>query len=127
MDAANNGEYERARKVVKSKGRPKASDYADDMQDLLNSAITHYKVDLFCFDPYPDRAHELAWAKTSWSTANRVCDLKIAHNSELIKMVSSLTMWFRLYSYSTQITCCGSHLCGETSCCQHVRLQGTHQ
>jgi len=90
MDADNNGEYERARKVVKSKGRPKASDYADDVQDILDSAITHYKVDLLRFDPYPGRTDELAWAKTSWGTANKVCDLKIAHNGELIKMVSSL-------------------------------------
>ena len=113
MNADNNGEYERARKVVKSKGRPKASDYADDVQDVLDSAITHYKVDLLRFDPYPDRTHEVAWAKTSWGTANRVCDLKIAHNGELIKMVSSLTTQFRLRSYSTQITCRGSHLRGE--------------
>ncbi|KIM76446.1 hypothetical protein PILCRDRAFT_76428 [Piloderma croceum F 1598] len=97
MDADNNGKYERARKVVKSKGRPKASDYADDVQDILDSAITHYKVDLLRFDPYPDRTHELAWAKTSWGTPNKVCNLKIAHNGKLIKM----------------ITCRGSHLRGE--------------
>lgn len=113
MGADNNGEYERARKVVKSKGRPKASDYADDVQDILDSATTHYKVDLLRFDPYPDRTHELAWAKTSWGTANKVCDLKIAHNGELVKMVSSLTTWFILCSYSIQITCRGSHLRGE--------------
>jgi len=34
MDPDNNGKYERARNVVKSKGRPKASDYADDVQDI---------------------------------------------------------------------------------------------
>ncbi|KIM82082.1 hypothetical protein PILCRDRAFT_8323 [Piloderma croceum F 1598] len=97
MGADDDGEYKKARKIVKSKGRPKASDYADDVQDVLDSAITHYKVDLLRFDPYPDRTHELAWAKTSWGTANRVCDLKIAHNGELVKM----------------ITCRGSHLRGE--------------
>jgi hypothetical protein len=113
MGADDDGEYKKARKIVKSKGRPKASDYADDVQDVLDSAITHYKADLLRFDPYPDRTHELAWAKTSWGTANRVCDLKIAHNGELVKMVSSLTTQFGLYSYSTQITCRGSHLCGE--------------
>jgi hypothetical protein len=75
--------------------------------------ITHYKVDLLCFGPYPDCTHELAWAKTSWGTANKVCNLKIAHNSELIKMVSSLTTWFILCSYSVQITCHGSHLYAE--------------
>ena len=113
MNADNNNEYERARKVVKSKGRPKASDYMDDVQDVLNSAITHYKVDLLHFDPYLDCTHKLAWAKTSWGMFNKVCDLKIAHNSELVKMVSSLKAWFGLRSYSTQITCRGSHLRGE--------------
>lgn len=113
MNADNSDEYKRARKVVKSKGRLKASDYVDDIQDVLNTIITYYKVNLLHFGPYPDCTHELAWAKMSWDTANRVCDLKIAHNSELIKMVSSLTTLFCLHSYSTQITCHGSHLCGE--------------
>jgi hypothetical protein len=113
IGADDDAEYKRARKIVKSKGRPKASDYADDVQDVLDSAITHYKVDLLRFDPYPDRTHELAWAKASWGSANSVCDLKIAHNGELVKMASSLTTWFRLCSYSTQITCRGSHLRGE--------------
>jgi hypothetical protein len=110
---ADNDKYERARKIAKSRGRPKAGDYADDVQEVLDSAITHYKVDLLRLDPYPDRTHELAWSKTSWGTANKVCGLKIAHNGELIKMVSLLVMLFRLCSYCTQITCRGSHLRGE--------------
>ena len=109
----NNDKYERAEKIAKSKGRPKASDYADDVQEVLDSAIAHYKVDLLCLNPYPDRTHELAWSKTSWSAANEVCNLKIAHNGELIKMVSLFAKLFRLCSYSTQITCRGSHLRGE--------------
>src|ERR1700736_3962945 len=99
MGANDRGEYKRARKIIKSKGRPKASDYADDVQDVLDSAITHYKVDLLRFDPYPDRSQELAWAKTSWGTANRVCDVKIAHNGKLIKMASSSMAQFGLCSY----------------------------
>ncbi|KAI0266652.1 hypothetical protein BGY98DRAFT_912890 [Russula aff. rugulosa BPL654] len=87
----------RARKLVKSKGRPKASDYADDVRDVLDNAIMHFKVDLLRVNPYPDRTHELEWAKVGWAAANMMCDLKIAHNSELIKM----------------ITCRGSHLRGE--------------
>src|SRR3984893_16620390 len=90
----DNDKYERAKKITKSKGRPKASDYADDVQEVLDSAIAHYKVDLLRFDPYPDRTHELAWSKTSWSVANEVCNLKIAHNGELIKMVSLFAKLF---------------------------------
>ena len=109
----DNDKYERAKKIAKSKGRPKASDYADDVQEVLDSVIAHYKVDLLRFDSYLDRTHELAWSKTSLSVANKVCDLKIAHNGKLIKMVSLFAKLFRLCSYSTQITCCGSYLCGE--------------
>ena len=75
-DADNDNKYERARKITKSKVRPKASDYADDVQEVIDSAIAHYKVDLLCLDPYPDCTHKLAWSKTSWHTANKVCNLK---------------------------------------------------
>jgi hypothetical protein len=73
---------------VRSSGRPKASDYAQEVQDVLNTGITYFKVDLLRFDPYPERVDELKWAKASWSMANTDCDLRIAHNTELIKMVS---------------------------------------
>jgi len=112
-DADNDNKYERARKIAKSKGRTKASDYADDVQEVIDSTIAHYKVDLLCLDPYPDHTHELAWSKTHWHVANKVCNLKIAHNGKLIKMVSLLVTLFRLCLYCTQITCCGSHLHGE--------------
>ena len=74
----------------------------------LDSAVTYYKVDLLCLDPYPDCTHKLAWSNTSQSMVNKVCDLKIANNSELIKMVSLFAKLFRLRSYSIQITYCGS-------------------
>ena len=93
---SNNGKYEKARKIVRSSGRPKASDYAQEVQDVLNTGITYFKVDLLRFTPYPDRVDELAWAKAGWSTANMDCDIKIAHNTELIKMVSSLLMEYKL-------------------------------
>ena len=109
----DNDKYERAKKIAKSKGRPKASDYADDVQEVLDSTIAHYKVNLLRFDPYPDYTHELAWSKTSWTVANEVCDLKIAHNGELIKMVCLFAKLFKLCSYFTQITCRKSHLHGE--------------
>jgi hypothetical protein len=91
----------RARKLVKSKGRPKASDYADDVRDVLDNAIMHFKVDLLRVNPYPDHTHELEWAKVGWAAANMMCDLKIAHNSELIKMVSLITTRVRLCLYFT--------------------------
>jgi hypothetical protein len=100
LDSNNDGKYEKARKVVRSSGRPKASDYAQEVQDVLNTGITYYKVDLLRFDPYPDRVDELAWAKASWSTANTDCDVKIAHNTELIKMVNFLL----LMEYKLQVT-----------------------
>ena len=83
------GEYEKARKVSKSTGRPKAGDYTQEVQDVRNTAITHYKVDLLRIDPFPERGLELKWSKANWFAANEECDLKIAHNAELIKMVST--------------------------------------
>ena len=82
--------YEKARKIVRSSGRPKASDYVQEVQDVLNTSITYFKVDLFHFDPYPEWVDELKWAKANWSMANTYCNLRIAHNTELIKMVSPL-------------------------------------
>jgi hypothetical protein len=87
---ADTNKFEKARKVVKSSGRPTASDYTQEVQDVLNSAITFFKVDLLRIHPYPDRASELSWAKVGWGEANTLCDLKIKHNTELIKMVRTL-------------------------------------
>jgi hypothetical protein len=87
---SNNGKYEKARKIVRSSGRPKASNYMQEVQDVLNTGITYFEVDLLHFDLYPERVDELKWAKASWSMANTDCNLIIAHNTELIKMVSPL-------------------------------------
>ena len=81
---------EKARKIVRSSGRPKASNYTQEVQDVLNTDITYFKVYLLRFDPYPKQVDELKWAKASWSMTNTDCDLIIAHNTELIKMVSPL-------------------------------------
>ena len=72
-------------------GRPKASDYVEEVQDVLNDAITYYKVDLLHFDPYPGCRDELSWAKASWCMDNTDHGTKIVHNTELIKMVSYLS------------------------------------
>jgi hypothetical protein len=98
MDGDEN-RYRRAKKISQSKGRPKASDYSKDVQDVLESAIAHYKADLLRWDPYPDRSNELAWTKASWDSANKECNLKIALDSELMRMVSSLLLLLRLFTY----------------------------
>jgi hypothetical protein len=96
-DDADDG-YERARKIARSKGRPKASDYARDVQEVIDTAIAHYKVDLLRWDPYPDHTHSLDWATDGWGAANELCGLNFAHTPELIKMVSPFVMSFRLRS-----------------------------
>jgi len=55
LDADSRAEYETSKKVVASKGKPKAGDYAEDVQDLLASTITLFKVNLLKHDPYADR------------------------------------------------------------------------
>ena len=59
----DNNKFEKARKVVKSSGRPKASHYTQEVQDFLDSAITFFKVNFLRIHPYSDRASELSWAK----------------------------------------------------------------
>ena len=76
LDTDNNSDSNdapmRARKLVKSRGKPKASDYADDVQDILDKAIIHFKVDLLRVNPYPDRTQELTWAKCYvWTVRKR--------------------------------------------------------
>ena len=53
------------------------------------------------------RASELSWAKVGWREANMLCDLKIKHNTELIKMVRTLIL------PSLPLDWRGSHLRGE--------------
>lgn len=93
------GQYEMAKKVARSKGRPKASDYVEDVQEALDSAISHYKVDLLHWNPYPDCAQELSWSKVSWDSVNKLCGLKITPNGKLMKMVSPSLMSLTLYPF----------------------------
>lgn len=109
----NDNQYKRAMKVARSNGRPKASDYTKDVQEVLESAIAHYKADLLRWDPYPDRAHELEWSKASWDSANKLCNVRIAPNAELMKMVGLVLTIIKVIFIYIQITCRASHLRGE--------------
>lgn len=83
-------EYEVAVKVVQSKGKPKASDYEQRVQDVLGAAITLYRVDLLKVNCFPDHQTEISLAKYAWSRANVLNKLRIMYNSELLKMVCCL-------------------------------------
>ena len=44
-----------------SKGKPKAGNHANDVQDLLASTITLFKVNLLKHDPYANQLLETTW------------------------------------------------------------------
>jgi hypothetical protein len=87
-------EYIKAIKVKNSRGKPKADDWEQDVQDVLTKAILHYEIRLATLGFFPDHMQEVAWAKAAWMEGCNECGVKICHNMELIKIVC-----FRLYFY----------------------------
>jgi hypothetical protein len=89
-DAAHRDNFRKAIKVKNSKGRPKADDWETDVQEILAKAIIFYEIRLATDGLFPDHMQEVHWAKIAWSDGCSECDLKIHHNSELIKIVRLL-------------------------------------
>ena len=79
--------FRKAVKVKNSKGKPKADDWEPDVQEILTVAILSYETRLAIHGLFPDHMEEVMWAKGAWLDGCRNCDLKIHHNSELIKIV----------------------------------------
>ena len=84
----NIDEYRKAIKVKKSKGKPKADDWELDVREILTKAILFYEIRLAMDGLFPDHMEEVKWAKIAWLDGCSDRDLKIRHNSELIKIVS---------------------------------------
>ena len=82
--------------MKKSKGKPKADDWESDVQEILTKAILFYEIRLAMDIHFPDHMEEVGWAKIAWLDGCSDCDLKICHNSELIKIVSFFKIFYRL-------------------------------
>lgn len=93
-DPAQPDKFRKAIKVKNSRGKPKADDWEQDVQEILAKAIIFYEIRLATDGLFPDHMEEVNWAKVAWSDGCYDCDLKIHHNSELIKIVRLL-----LYRY----------------------------
>src|SRR5882762_6655464 len=83
----NISKYRKSIKVKNSKGKPKADDWEQEVQDILAEAILRYKTRLAMLGFFPDHMQEVTWAKAAWLDGCRECGVKIHHNTELIKIV----------------------------------------
>ncbi|KIM91541.1 hypothetical protein PILCRDRAFT_24857, partial [Piloderma croceum F 1598] len=72
-----------------SKGKPKADDWEQEVQDVLAEAILSYETKLATLGFFPDHMQEVTWAKAAWLDGCRECEVKIHHNTELIKILTS--------------------------------------
>ena len=88
-DHLESGKYHKAIKVKNSWGKPKADDWEPEVQDVLAEAIQSYETKLATQGFFPDHMEEVTWAKAAWLNGCRECNVKIHHNTELIKIV-----WF---------------------------------
>ena len=81
------GTTRKAIKVKEGKGKPKADDWEPAVQDVIPEAILLYENKLVSETPYPDHMQEMVWAKAAWQDGCRECEVKIHHNSKLLKIV----------------------------------------
>ena len=70
--------------------KPKAGDYEVAVQNILAEAIPRYRGYLSTDTPYPGPMEEMRWAKKSWKEGCDECDIQMAFNGEIIKLVSDL-------------------------------------
>ena len=87
LNPADIGKYRKAIKVKNSRGKPKADDWEPEVQDVLAEAIEAYEIRLASLGFYPDHMQEVTWAKAAWRDGCHECEVKIHHNTELIKIV----------------------------------------
>lgn len=94
--------------------KPKAGDYEVVVQKVLGRAIPRYRGYLSTYTPYPSAMEEIRWAKKSWKDGCEDCDVQVAPNSEIIKLVSdSDLVYVTRCTYLSQITSRSSHLRGR--------------
>jgi hypothetical protein len=87
VDHLGSGGFRKAIKVKSSRGKPKADDWEPDVQGVLAEAILSYETRLVTLGFFPDHMQEVTWAKAAWLDGCEECDVKIYHNTELIKLV----------------------------------------
>jgi hypothetical protein len=51
-------------------GKPKASDYEDDVKRRLLESMSIYETYIFANDAYPGQEKQIAWAKEAWRWAS---------------------------------------------------------
>lgn len=71
--------------------KPKAGDYKVAVQTVLAEVIPLYCGFLSTETPYPGPMEEIRWAKKSWKDSCKECDVQMAFNSEIIKLVSDMS------------------------------------
>ena len=125
----NTNKFRKAIKVKNSKGKPKADDWESDVQEILTKAILFYEIKLATQGLFPDHIEEVTWAKVAWLDGCRDCDLKIHHNSELIKIVKAFFLLLIL-SFTNQVllqlTCRGTHLRGVIKTKARALVESTY-
>jgi hypothetical protein len=119
-------QYRKAIKVKNSKGKPKADDWEQEVQDVLAEAILSYETKLAALGFFPDHMQEVTWAKVAWLDGCRECEVKIHHNTELIKIV-----WLYFASRSNtnqvyQLTSRGTHLRGVIKTKARALVESTY-
>lgn len=77
----------RPRRIDVTDSRPKAKNYEIEVQEVLSTAICHYRFSLSSKDAYLDPLSEIAWAKEPWKEGCRTHQTDIAHTPELLKLV----------------------------------------
>ena len=96
--------------------KPRASDYEVAVRKVLHEAIPLYRGYLSTVTPFPGPMDEIRWAKKSWSNGCEECDILMASNDEIIKLVR--VSWTQLptnapHSPFLKITARSSHFRGR--------------
>jgi hypothetical protein len=84
-----------------------------EVQDVLAEAIQSYEKKLTTHGFFPDHMEEMTWEKAVWLGGCREYNVKIHHNTELIKIV-----WFRF------LTLFGANYLSSNSSGRETHLRG---
>ncbi|KAH9941044.1 hypothetical protein B0H21DRAFT_676297, partial [Amylocystis lapponica] len=55
-------------------GRPKASDYKDEVKDVILQAIRDFEWHIYTLNPFPDAEQQVVWAREAWRVACQAQD-----------------------------------------------------
>ncbi|KAI0665541.1 hypothetical protein C8Q78DRAFT_954614, partial [Trametes maxima] len=71
--------------------RPRQRDFDQEAREILKTANIYYKANIMVNNAYPDKLTEKTWARSAWTRAASLLNIKLAYNGEILATITQYT------------------------------------